>query len=175
MAGSEFPQIVTDFDSTSNSVVATMGEYLGRAPGFFTPYRSLGDFALTISAPVTAPFCFAVLTGLIGVAAPLAAAVSVTSFLAAGISAAAGNNEARLSALTVGVVSAFIAIAAPLVAALSALATVLSFISAVAAIGTRTGATVVNAIANGVSALVPCGEQGERDLEMTTNYSSPQV
>ena len=168
MADFEFLQVIREFDS--NAASATMREYIVRSPGFFTPYRSVGDFVSTAAAPVVVPTCFAVLTGLLGLASGLSAAVCVTSFAAAGIAAAAGNHDARDGALIVGVMTGLLAVAAPLLAAVAALAVVASFLAATVRLVNRTGATVVSAIGSGVCALTQCcrSEEDNHEIEMVT-------
>ncbi len=148
-------------------------------PGFFTPYRSVVDFGSTLVEPVVAPVGFAVLTGLLGVASALAATVCVSSFVASGIAAALRKEDARDEALTVGVITGIIALAAPLLAALTALAVVLSFLHSSVALVTRSSATVVSAIGNGVNALAQCCHAEENDaqeanlVEMNNTVRSP--
>ncbi len=146
---------------------------MAASPGFFTPYRSVRDFVGTVTAPVVAPTCFAVLTGLLGVASGLSAVVCVTSFAAAGIAAAAGNHDARDGALTVGVLAGLFALAAPLLAAVSALAVVASFLSTAVGLVTRTGATMVNAIGSGACALTQCCRSEEENHETEMDTYSP--
>ncbi|MCL9682674.1 hypothetical protein [Legionella maioricensis] len=173
MSGFELPQVMSTLDAAAVRATATAREYVSSSPGFFTPYRSAGDFAKTVAAPVVCPISFAVITGLLGVASGIAAAICITSFAAAGIAAAAGNQDARNSALSVGVICGFAAVAAPLLAAAFALCIVASLIMTAAALVTRTGATVVNGVANGVKALSQCchSEENHHDNEMTTSHS----
>ena len=171
MSGFELAQVITTLDSAAVRGTATAREYISRSPGFFTSYRSAGDFARTVAAPVVCPISFAVLTGLLSAASGLASAVCITSFAAAGIAAAADNQDARNRALSIGVLSGLAAVAAPLLAAVCALFSVVSFIITAAALVTRTGATAMSGIVNGVNALAQCchSEENHLDVEMTTS------
>ena len=128
----------------------TAAQYLRNHPSFFAPYKSGLDFIETLKYPIVIPLAGSLLTGLLGAASAISAAVCVCSLAAAAIAAASGKTDTRNTALSAAALTGLLTFVAPLLTALAAVLTVLLTAAALVQCVTRTGATIVSPIVKAI-------------------------
>ena len=131
-----------------------MQNRMKQRPGFFTPYRSAGDFAETLTLPVTAPLILAGCSVCCAAIATALPAIAAASFIIAGIGALAKSESTVIPALVLGTVAGGIGLVAAIAIPLLAMLAVMSPFLATLGIVTRTSASIYA----GIKSLLNCDE-----------------
>lgn len=133
-----------DFDG--NRMQGRAIDYYYSYPGFFTPYRSTGDFFSTLASPITEPLTFGLLATLsIGISAATAVSAAA-SLVFAGGAALFWQQDAASVGLTVAISSAIISLVTGLAGLCLALLTVISIPVDLLFLTTRTAASVISPV-----------------------------
>lgn len=133
------------------------GEYFKKnALGFFTPYRSGLEFGWTLVSPVIAPAIGGIFTGLVAITAAAAAVTALGSLVFAGGAVLFNKTHAASDALSLAAIAGVITGIAAALTLVSTIMVAVSIPIAVAALVTRSGATVISALSEGASKLASC-------------------
>ncbi|PWY54178.1 hypothetical protein DGG96_18380 [Legionella qingyii] len=121
--------------------------------GFFTPYKSIGDFGTALASPIATPLAFSLVAGLSTIAAALATITAAGSLLVASGAGTIGlfnknAKETALTALAVAGTAAIVAVACAAITVALALITAVVTPLLVAQIFTRAGASVISAFSS---------------------------
>ncbi|WP_045105013.1 hypothetical protein [Legionella hackeliae] len=118
--------------------------YNKKVPSFFAPYSSGKDIALSLSAPLYAPFALALGTAVAGVIAALTAVVCAASYLTAGVASVVGKSKFAREVRDIGNFCGMVACVTAILFPCCALLGVISLPYTLAHLTTRTGTTVVS-------------------------------
>ncbi|MBI2786663.1 MAG: hypothetical protein HYX60_10370, partial [Legionella longbeachae] len=109
-----------------NKLQSSANHVYKKLPGFFTPYRSIGEFGLFLAAPVVTPIVLGLVAGIATITAAVSGIIAIGSLLVAGGAKGVGlcNENAKNTANS----ALNLAMSAGVVAALGILVTVASAI-----------------------------------------------
>ncbi|KTC77896.1 hypothetical protein [Legionella brunensis] len=124
-------------------------------PGFFAPYRSPKDAALSLSAPIYAPLLLGFLTAAIATVTLLAAIISAAAYVTAGAARLLGKQALFHNAIDIGEFCGIITAVAAILIPCAAILTVASLPLSIAHLFTRAGASVVSAVSDCCSSEPP--------------------
>lgn len=137
-----------------------------KAPGFFTPFQSVSDFSSTLMEPIVRPITVGFALGAMAIATAAAALTSVCSLVFAAGSALFGKSALAQSALGLSITAAIIAGIIPLIAAATAIIAAIALPLNLAAIVTRSLATVGSSAVNLFSASASSAEEKTEERDM---------
>jgi hypothetical protein len=154
-----FDNFDEDFDTTIDTTIDNVlqeleegvNEYLKYRTGFFTPYRSVGDFGYTLVSPVVEPIIDSIAFAAASAVSLSAVAASAFFIGVAGISALGGSEDGIVIGLALSALSILTAAISAAVALVALLAAVISIPANCISIVTRSLATVADAICDGQS------------------------
>lgn len=118
-------------------------------PRFFTPYEDAADVVDTLVRPFYAPFLLAAFTAIAAVVAAVAFALSLICLVLAFGASIFGADEARAGILDFAGVCFLVSLAATVATPILAVLTVASPVIGLFSIFSRTGTSIVSAIADG--------------------------
>lgn len=150
MPGLFDPEFEQDIDAIINSTIHDLEEgvedYWNYRTGFFTPYRSVGDFASTLVAPVVEPVVSSI--AFAAASAVFVSALGASAFClgVATVSAIGGSDDGVVLGLTLAAMSVLAAAISAAIALVALLAVVISIPASCLSIVTRSLATVGDAI-----------------------------
>lgn len=123
-------------------------DYLSTSPGFFDPYVDVGDFLITFTLPLTAPFALAAFTAIAAMITVFATLYYLACLIAAAGASLVGADDFCNGALEHAGKAFMVAAIAGICTPIFALMTPLSPVLALLHLFTRTSASVVSAIGN---------------------------